>query len=197
MALLGRGRSIEQALLDSRVGIDPPVAQEGPVGSMFVHASPFDLRHDDLFAIDAALRHDLAAGRDNETLSPELDPGSSGGRFVTHPVHRRDVAAIRDRMTALHRFPRGILRRAVFFLLGRMPSDRRWIKQNLGAAQSCEPRGFRIPLVPANADADFPLRGGPRLKTKIARRNRISRDKAGHPGCASCDTCRGIPRQHR
>src|SRR5438552_18085986 len=119
------GISIDQALLDSRVSIDPPIAQEWPVRSMFVDASPFDFRHDNFFAIDAALRDDLTAGGDDKALSPKLDPRSSGGRFVAHAIHGRDVTAIGNRVTALHRFPRGILRGAVFFLLGRMPSDRR------------------------------------------------------------------------
>ena len=130
------------------------------MGSMFVNASPFDFRHNNFFAIDAAFRDDLAAGRDDKALSPELDPRSSGGRFVADSIHRGDVTAIRDRVTALHSFPRGILRGAVFFLLGRMPSDRRGIKQDLPAAQRGQARGFRIPLVPANADANFPCAVG-------------------------------------
>ena len=45
---------------------------------MLVHAVPVDLRHDDLFAIEAAFRDDLAAGCDNEALAPELDPFAAG-----------------------------------------------------------------------------------------------------------------------
>ena len=103
-------------------------------------------------------------------MSPELDPRSAGRRFVADAIHRRDVAAIRDRVTALHRFPRGMLRGAVFFLLARMPADRRRIKKDLRAAQCGQPRGFRIPLVPADADADLPVRGLPGLESEIARR---------------------------
>src|SRR6202163_4577850 len=135
---------------------------------MFVDASPFNFRHNNFFAITAAFRDDLAAGRDNETLSPEFDPCASGRSFVTHAIHRRDVAAVRNRVTALHRFPRGILRGAVFFLLGWMPSDRRRIKQNLRTTERGQSGGFGVPLVPANADADFPMRGRPRLEAKIA-----------------------------
>ena len=51
-----------------------------------------------------------------------------------------------------------------------MPADRGRIKQNLRAAQRGQPRRFRIPLVPANADADLPVRGRPGLKPEIARR---------------------------
>jgi hypothetical protein len=101
-------------------------------------------------------------------MPPKLDPVSAGRSLVTYAVHRRDVAAVGDGMTALHRFPRGILRRAIFFLLARMPADRRRIKQNLRAAQCGQAGGFRIPLVPANADADLSMRGRPRLETEIA-----------------------------
>ena len=51
-----------------------------------------------------------------------------------------------------------------------MPADRGRIKQNLRAAQRGQSRRFRIPLVPANADADFPVRRRPGLKPEIARR---------------------------
>ena len=51
-----------------------------------------------------------------------------------------------------------------------MPADRGRIKQNLRAAQRGQARGLRIPLVPANADADFPMRGRPGLEAEIARR---------------------------
>src|SRR6476620_1998810 len=51
-----------------------------------------------------------------------------------------------------------------------MPTDRRWVKQDLGAAERGQPRRFRIPLVPANADPNLPVLRGPRLEPEIARR---------------------------
>ena len=51
-----------------------------------------------------------------------------------------------------------------------MPADRRRVKENLSAAERGQPRGFRIPLVPANADADFAVLGRPRLEAEVARR---------------------------
>ncbi len=66
--------SIDQALLDPGIGIDPAIAKERPMRSMFVHPVPIDLGHDDLFLIDAPFRDDFAAGRDDEALPPELDP---------------------------------------------------------------------------------------------------------------------------
>src|SRR5437773_3298373 len=160
--------SVDQTWIESRVGVDTPITQERPVGSRFVDSSPFDFRQNNFFTINAASRDDLAAGRDDKTLPPKFDPRSPSRRFVADSIHHRDIAAIRNRVTALHRFPSGILGGAEFFLLGRMPSDRRRIKQDLRSAQSGQSRGFRIPLVPANADANFPMRGWPRLETKIA-----------------------------
>src|SRR5437879_9567360 len=63
-----------------------------------------------------------------------------------------------------------MLGRAKFFFLARMPPDRRRIKNNFRAAQRCQSCRLRIPLVPANADADLAGLCFPRLKTKIARR---------------------------
>ena len=63
-----------------------------------------------------------------------------------------------------------MLRRAVLGLLARVPSDRGRIKQNLRATQRRQPRRFRIPLIPANADADVPMRRAEALETEIARR---------------------------
>ena len=62
-----------------------------------------------------------------------------------------------------------MLRRAIFFFLGRVPADRGRIKKNLRAAQRGQPRRFRIPLVPANADADISALRRPGFETEIAR----------------------------
>ena len=110
------------------------------------------------------------SGAAHETLPPKFNAISAGGRFVTDAIRHRDVAPIRDRMTALNRFPRGMLRFSKFLFLARMPADCRWIKNNLCAAQRGQSRRLRIPLVPANADADLPARSVPRLKSEIARR---------------------------
>ena len=43
---------IDQPLLDARVSIDPPIAQEGPVGPMSIDHAPIDPSPDNFFAID-------------------------------------------------------------------------------------------------------------------------------------------------
>src|SRR5947207_4740979 len=109
-------RLVDEPLLDARVGVDAAIAEERPVGAMFVDAVPFDFGRHDLFAIETAFRDDLAARRDDEALAPELDPIAAGGRFVANAIDRGDVTAVRNGMAALHRFPGRILGRAVFFL---------------------------------------------------------------------------------
>src|ERR1700720_1849672 len=49
-------RSIEQTLLDPRVSIDAPIAQEWPMRPMFVYAVPVDFGHDNFFAINRTFR---------------------------------------------------------------------------------------------------------------------------------------------
>src|SRR5205814_3424814 len=119
---------------------------------------------------DRSFCDDFAVRSAHETLPPKFNAISTGGRFVTDAVRHRDVAPIGDRMTTLNRLPRGMLRFSKFLFLARMPADCRRIKNNLCAAQCGQSCGFRIPLVPANADADFATRSVPCSKSEIARR---------------------------
>src|SRR4051794_18884474 len=138
--------------------------------ALFVDAAPGDFRHDDFFAVDAAFGENLAARRDEEALPPELDSRTARRSFVADAIHRGDVAAIRDRVTALHRFPARVLRLAVFLLLGGMPADRGGIKDQLRTAQRGQARSFRIPLIPANAHSDVSLLRRPGFESEIAGR---------------------------
>src|SRR6266550_7530638 len=163
-------RLVDQTLLDFGISVDPAVAQKWPVRPMFVDASPIDLRRHNLFLIDRTFRDDFAVRPAHKALPPKINAISTGGRFVTDTVRHRDVAPISDRMTTLNCLPRGMLRLSKFLFLTRMPADCGWIKENLRATQRGQSRRLRIPLVPANADADLSARSVPRLKSKIARR---------------------------
>src|SRR5260370_1653236 len=125
--------SIEQPLLNSRVSVDPAVAQERPVRPMLVYTGPVDFANHDFFPIDRTFGDDLAVRSANETLPPKFNPVAASRCFVTDPIRRRHVAAVRDRVTSLNCFPGRMLRRARFFFLARMPADRRRIKNNLRA----------------------------------------------------------------
>src|SRR5260370_2847364 len=162
--------SIEQPLLDSRVSIHAPVAQEWAMRTMLVHAIPLHIGEHNLFAIDRPLGNDFAARRRNKALPPNLNSLATCGRFMPDAVRSRDVTTIGNRVTALNRFPGRILSRAKFLFFRRMPADGCWVKNHFRSPQCGESCRFRIPLVPANADANLSLRGRPRLKSEIARR---------------------------
>ena len=100
----------------------------------------------------------------------DVDAIAARRRFVSDAINGGDETAVRDRMAALHRFPGGMLRGSKLRFLRRMPADRRRIKNNFGAAERGQSRRFGIPLVPANADADFSVRGRPCFETEIAGR---------------------------
>ena len=77
--------------------------------------------------------------------------------MISWPMRLRhgDKAAVGDGVRALDGFPRAVLAFAVFFFLARMPADGGRIKKDLRALHRGQPRGFGIPLVPANQHADF------------------------------------------
>src|SRR5216117_2875828 len=137
---------------------------------LLIDVSPIDLRRHNLFLIDRSFRDDFAVRPAHEALPPKFNAISTGGRFVTDAIRYRDVAPVCYGMTTLNRLPRRMLRFSKFLFLARMPADRRWIKNNLCAAQRGQSRRLRIPLIPANADADFAARCVPRSKSEIARR---------------------------
>src|SRR5438128_2672723 len=139
------------------------------MGAMLVYAVPFDLGDHNLFSIRRTLCYDFAARRRDKTLSPKLNSIAAGRCFMTDPIRGCDITAIRNRMTALNYLPSGMLCCTEFFLFAWMPADGCWVKNNLRAPQCRKPRRFRIPLVPANADADLSLRRFPCLKPQITR----------------------------
>src|SRR6266446_6897523 len=109
--------SIEQPLLDSRVGIDAPIAEERPVRSILVYAIPVDFCHYNFFAIDRTFRDDFAIRAANKTLPPEFDSVSARWRLKANAVCRSDVAAVRNCVAPLNYFPGRILRCAEFIFL--------------------------------------------------------------------------------
>src|SRR5947199_7168 len=126
--------SIEQPLLNSRVSVDPAVAQKWPVRPMFVHPRPINFSDHDLLFLDRTFGDDLAVRSANKTLPPKFNSIAAGGRFMTDAVRCGNVATVRDRVTPLDRLPRIVLRRPEFPFLPRMPTNCRRIKNNLGAA---------------------------------------------------------------
>ena len=79
------------------------------MSSVFVNPFPIDLRGHDFFSIDGAPGDDFAVRPAHETLAPEFYPVTAGGRFMSYAIWHRDIATIRNGMTALNRFPRRML----------------------------------------------------------------------------------------
>ena len=141
-----------------------------------------------------SLRDDAAKRIGEKAAAPELQArparpiAENVASLVPHAIHACHVDAVGNRVTALDRLPRVILRRAELLLLRRMPADRRRVKQHFGALQRSQPRSFGIPLIPAHQRADTAKGCIDCLETEIARREiellviqRIVRE------CASCD----------
>src|SRR5438874_6431864 len=126
---------IDQPLLNPSVSINPPVTQERPVGPISIDCAPIDLGHDNLFALDWTFGDDLPIGPANKTLSPEFNSVATGRRFMSDSVGNCYITSIRDGVTALNCFPGGVLRFSKFFLLARVPPDRRRIENNFRSAQ--------------------------------------------------------------
>src|SRR4051812_22389925 len=109
-------------------------------------------------------------------MPEELDAVGSGLVFVSHAIRRRDVDAIRDCVRALRRPPRLYLRIAELCLLGRMPANRRRIKNDVGAEQAGDARGFRVPLIPADEHAYVRVARLPDAESALALVIAIVRD---------------------
>ena len=80
-----------------------------------------------------------------------------------------DITTIGHCMAALNRLPGAVLPLAVLFFFRRMPADGGRIKNDFGALHGRQPRGFRIPLIPADQHPDFSVARLPRSKSEIAR----------------------------
>src|SRR5262249_35776533 len=151
---------VVEALRDLAVRVDPPVAEERPADPARVDLGEIDLLDEHGLVIGRRAREDSSVRRSNEALPPELDPGgrasgAAGIGLEADAVHRDDEAAVRDRMAALDRLPRGVLPRPELRLFVRMPADRRRVDEDLGALQRREPRGLGVPLVPADEHAEL------------------------------------------
>ena len=75
------------------------------MGPMFVHLWPVNSRVNDLFPINAPFGQDFATGRNDQALSPELDPVTTCGRLMPNPIYRAHETSVGDGVTPLHRFP--------------------------------------------------------------------------------------------
>src|SRR4051812_39951183 len=98
---------------------------------MLIDSFPFHFGRNDFFAIEGSLCQNFPTRRADKTLSPKFDAVAPHWRFVTDPICRRDEATIGDSVAPLHCLPGRKLGGAIFFLLARVPSNRRRIENNL------------------------------------------------------------------
>src|SRR5882724_6001968 len=112
----------------------------------------------------------LAEGIGDEGIAPELEAGIAIGRFALEAdtIYNGDINSISDRVRALDSFPGIELRRTEFGFFVGMPAYAGRIENNLRSAKSGDAGTFRIPLVPANLDADFAILCFKVGETKIA-----------------------------
>src|SRR4029453_6531423 len=127
------------------VGVDAPIAQEGPVAPRLADQPAVAFDDQDLLAVLAGARQHTTEWIADERTAPELQAA-----FDADAIDRRDEHAVGDRMRALNGLPRRILRLAVLCLLARMPADGGGIEEDLRPTQRGEARGFRKPLIPAD-----------------------------------------------
>src|SRR5205085_9178035 len=116
--------------------------QEVPVGPMSIDHAPIDPGHDNFFAIDRTLGDDFPIWSAKKALPPEFNSIAASRRFMADSVGNCYITSIGDGVTALNCFPGGVLCLTKFFLLARVPPDRRRIENNFRSAQCREPRRF-------------------------------------------------------
>ena len=152
------------------IGINPPVAEEGPVGAGGVHVSQIHGDEEVSFLGDSGLGEDFAGGAGDEALPPEFQAvaAHAGEDFVADAVDGGDVAAVGDGVGALDGFPRSVLALAVFGLFAGMPADGGRVEKDFRALHGSQAGGFGIPLVPADEDADLGVTGLPRAEAEVA-----------------------------
>src|SRR5947207_7582770 len=147
---------------DPVVRVRTTIAQKRPIATHFFDAREIHLGDGQRLLL-AGCGHDDAERVADERVTPELDPRALTAQLLkADAVHRRDPAAIGDRVAALDRSPRIELLRAVLLLLGGMPADGGRIQEDICALQRRQAGSLRVPLIPTDhrADgADFGVKG--------------------------------------
>src|SRR5262245_60906894 len=87
---------------------------------------------------------------------------------MAHSVRRGHIDTAGQGMRALDHLPGLMLVRAVFCFFARMPANGRRIEEDLSALEGRQAGRFRIPLIPANEDADTAEASVKCLKAQIA-----------------------------
>ena len=154
------------------IGVDAAVAKEGPVAAGFFALGGVALDDQNFLFIVGGFGEDAAEGIGDEGVSPELETGVAFFWFtlVADAIDYGHVNAVGDGVRALDSAPGVELSGAELGFFMRMPADAGGIENDLRALESGEARTFRIPLVPADLNADASVGGIEIREAEIARR---------------------------
>ena len=143
------------------IGVDAAVTEEGPIAAGLFALRGIAFNYQDFFFVVRGFGQNAAEGIGNERIAPKFEASVAffGFAFVADTINDRDVNAVGDGVGPLDCAPRIELSGAELGFLVRMPADAGGIKDNLCALQSGEARTFRIPLIPANLNADAAIGG--------------------------------------
>src|SRR5690348_8883963 len=162
--------SIAKALQQVAIRVDPAVAQERPDAAHVLAAGHVQFDNHQFALVAGSLRQDFALRAGDETGTPELQAAAAVGRFLeTDAIARCERHAVGDRVPALHGDPRVALACFLFLVVGRIPADRGRVQQDFRAGQRHQPRGLRVPLVPAHQHAELAERSLDRMEAEVAR----------------------------
>src|SRR6185437_1270892 len=140
-------------LRDRPVRVNPPVPQKRPVPPRVLDLLRVTLG-DQYGGRCTGLHNQLAEWITHKRMTKKLQAVRPRLSFEPHTIHGGNVHAVRNRMRSLRRAPRVSLHDTPLLLLLWVPTDRRRVQQDLSPHQTRDPRGLRIPLVPANQHAD-------------------------------------------
>jgi len=154
------------------IGVDAAVAQKWPVTAGFFALGGVALDDQNFLFIVGGFGEDAAEGIGDEGVSPELETGVAFFWFtlVADAIDYGHVNAVGDGVRALDGAPGVELGGAELGFFERMPADACGIENDLRALKRGEARTFRIPLVPANLNADASVGGIEIGEAKIAWR---------------------------
>ena len=160
---------------DRRIGVHPPVAQKGPVAALVFKQVQVNLCHQHLFGIVRGLGNHPAEGVGDKRPAPELESwpldaiAANVAMLHADAIRRGHVDAVGNGVAALDGLPGVMLGLSVLGFLVWVPADGSRIEQHGRALERGQPRGFRVPLVPAHQRPHAADRGVHCLVAKVAR----------------------------
>ena len=151
----------EPAVGDGLVGVDAAIAEEGPIAAGLFRLRGIAFDDQNFFLIVGSFFQDAAERIGNERVAPEFEAGIAFFRFAfeADAVHNCNINAVGDGVRALNGAPGIKLRGAKFGFFARMPADAGGIEDDLRACKRGEARTLRVPLIPANLNADATVLG--------------------------------------